>query len=324
MLGTFLDKATDLLDRNFLQAYWFPVFISVSFALLIYIYVCGWKTALKWWQQDLLTQGLATGFYGQLIIVVSALVLITILAYFLQAFASNIMRFYEGYWPLQLRGFFVALPWLGEGKIWEDKSKKRAEAEKKKNRLEYNNQHAQLYYNFPSRAERLMPMRLGNVLRAAEDYSKSAYGMDCVFWWPRLWLLLPEAVQKDINESVTPIMAMLNFSTLIIFVGLGSTIYMGQIGQWPQCLLVLSGGIILSLVSYWSAVALARSYGERIRSAVDLYRFDLLKSLHQPPPKNLSSEEELWKQLMVWLYNGDRGAISTMEYYQDSSSNGHT
>ena len=35
MLGTFLDKATGLLDRNFLVAYWFPIFIAASIAVLI-------------------------------------------------------------------------------------------------------------------------------------------------------------------------------------------------------------------------------------------------------------------------------------------------
>ena len=277
---------------------------------------------MDWWQQDLLTKGQSGSLYGQLVIVVGALVLITVLAYLLQPFTRTIVRFYEGYWPLHLRGFFVALPWLGEGKIWKDKSKKRTEAEEKQDWSEYNHQHVQLFYGFSYRSDRLMPLRLGNVLRAAEDYSKLAYGMDSVFWWPRLWPLLPEAVQKDIDESVTPMVAMLNFSTLIMLVGLGSAVYLGQMGKWLQGLTVFVGGIILALVSYWSTVAQAQSYGEKIRSAVDLYRFCLLKSLHQSLPKNLSMEAELWEQLMLWLYNGDRGAISAMEYDHSSRRDG--
>ena len=322
MLGTFLDKATGLLDRNFLLAYWFPIFISASLAILIYIWTFGWVAAVNWWQQDLLTKGQDTGFSAQLVIAVGTLVLITVLAYMLQPFTRSIVRFYEGYWPQPLQRWFVSLPLIGECPIWEDKSRKRAQAQEKGDMSEYNRQHVQLFYGFPSRVNRLMPMRLGNVLRAAEDYSKSVYGLDSVFWWPRLWPSLPEAVQNDIDDSLTPMVALLNFSTLIILVGLGSMVYLGQIGQWKQALTVFVGGIILALVSYWSAVAQAQSYGERIRSAVDLYRFSLLKSLHQPLPKNLQMEAELWEQLMLWLYNGDRGAISAMEYDHASGSDG--
>jgi len=314
MLGTFLDKATGLLDRNFLLAYWFPVFVSASLALLIYIWVFGWVTAVEWWQQDLLTKDREGGFYAQLLIMAGALVLITVLAYLLQPFTRTIIRIYEGCWPLRLRRWFISLPKWGEGWVWMEKSKKRRQAEKIGDWSAYNNLHVQLFNDFPTKADRLMPMRLGNVLRAAEDYSKSSYGMDSIFWWPRLFPLMPEAVQKDIDESLTPMVAMLNFSSLIVVVALCSFAYLSQMGQWWRGLLVIVGGIILALASYRAAVAQAQSYGERIRSAIDLYRFDLLKSLHQALPKTLSKEAELWEQLMLWLYNGDRGAIAGMEY----------
>ena len=72
MLGTFLDKATGLLDRKFLLAYWFPIFISASLALLVGIWVYGFTDAMNWWQQDLMTKGRKGGFYAQIMIVVGA------------------------------------------------------------------------------------------------------------------------------------------------------------------------------------------------------------------------------------------------------------
>jgi hypothetical protein len=61
-------------------------------------------------------------------------------------------------------------------------------------------------------------------------------------------------------------------------------------------------------------VAQAQDYGEKIRSAVDLYRFDLLKALYQPLPRSLEEEILLWKKLVLWLYNRDREAVATMKY----------
>ena len=107
------------------------MFISASLSLLTYVWLWNWAAEMEWWQQDLLTHGQDGSFYGQLVIVVGALVLITVLAYLLQPFTRTIVRFYEGYWPLPLRGFFVSLPWQGESQIWKDKSKKRVPMLKK-------------------------------------------------------------------------------------------------------------------------------------------------------------------------------------------------
>jgi hypothetical protein len=220
---------------------------------------------------------------------------------------------YEGYWPAGLRSWFTA---RGENKTWQEKSNQRTQAEEAGDWSKYNDLQAQLFYGYPSRPDRLMPTRLGNVLRAAEDYSKAAYGMDSVFWWPRLWPLLPEAVKKEVDGALTPVVAMLNFSSLVLIVAFWSLIYLGQERLWWQAIMVVVGGIILALISYRAAVAQAQDYGDRIRSAMDLYRFDLLKPLRQAMPENLGAEIKLWEQLMLWLYNGDRGAVVGMKYDQ--------
>jgi hypothetical protein len=310
MFGTFLDKATGLLDRNFLLAYWFPVFIAASLAGLIRIWVYGFKETVEWWQQDWMV-GQVGGFVTQIWILVGILVLITVLAYLLQPFTRLIIRSYEGYWPAGLRSWFTA---RGENKTWQGKSKQRTQAEETEDWSKYNDLQAQLFYGYPSRPARLMPTRLGNVLRAAEDYSKSAYGMDSVFWWPRLWPLLPEAVKKEIDGALMPVVALLNFSLLMVLAALVGSFYLGYGGFWWRSLLIFLGGLCLSLVSYHAAVSQAQDYGERIRSAIDLYRFDLLKSLRQAMPENLGAEIKLWEQLMLWLYNGDRGAVVGMKY----------
>jgi hypothetical protein len=58
---------------------------------------------------------------------------------------------------------------------------------------------------------------------------------------------------------------------------------------------------------------------------VDLYRFDLLKALHQPLPATLDDEIKLWERLMLWLYNWDRGAVASMKYdlKRESSEDGN-
>jgi hypothetical protein len=50
--------------------------------------------------------------------------------------------------------------------------------------------------------------------------------------------------------------------------------------------------------------------------AVDLYRFDLIKALHQGLPRTPREERALWERLARWIYNQDRGATKGLVYDQ--------
>jgi len=314
MLGTFIDKASGLFEKDFLLAYWFPVFISFSFAVLIMSSIYGLKAVCGLWTLDCLVNSQGGELSAQVLLIAGILILFTMLAYLLMPLTRPLIRFYEGYWPLSLRNKFTDMPILGEKIVWQEKSANRDRAEIDKNWQVYENLHVQLFYGFPTREDRLMPTRLGNILRAAEDYSQQAYGMDCNFWWPRMWPLMPETVQREVKESVTPIIALLNFSFLVVVVSILVSMYSSQEGPVTRSLMVLIAGLSLAMISYRSALAQAQDYGERIRSAMDLYRFDLLKSLHQSLPATLDEERLLWEKLIHWLYTGNRKAVAAMRY----------
>jgi hypothetical protein len=326
LFGTFLDKATSLLDRRFLIAYWFPVFLAAAVITLIRVLVYGWKAALDWWQQDYMLKGQAGGFYAQVWFIVGFLVVTAVFAYLLQPFTRPLIRFYEGYWPSIFRKLFTWLPLVGERSIWRRKAKQQDTASDYGDLQTYNHLQAQLFYGYPQKEGRLMPTKLGNSLRSAEDYSKDAYGMDSVFWWPRLWPLLPDNVRNEVDDSLVPIVALLNFSSLIIVVAIIGSVYLWKedlnwqipleqvwmVHVWP---VLLIGGLLLAWISYRAAVSQAQAYGEKIRAAIDLYRFDLLKALHQPLPETLNEEIALWDRLILWLYTNDRNVVSDMKYY---------
>ncbi len=303
MLSTFLDKASGLLDRRFLVAWWFPTLIAGAVALLLGVMPYGLAVAWQWWQQqDAPDQ---TGF------LFGALILVTLVAYLLQAFTRPLVRLYEGYWFHWLRRW-------GRKRVenrWQRWRKERAEAAKN-DPSRYAALQDCLHHEYPSQAERLLPTRLGNVLRASEYYPITAYGMDAVFWWPRLIPLLPDAVQKGIEDALTPLLALLNLATLIGLVAVGGAIYLwrNQVGGWQVPVAVLAVGLLLARLSYLGAVAQARGYGQQIRASIDLYRFDLLKVLHQPLPASPQEERALWERLAAWLYNQDRGAAQGLTY----------
>jgi hypothetical protein len=56
-----------------------------------------------------------------------------------------------------------------------------------------------LRYLYP-RPDRLMPTRLGNALRAAEDRAGERYGLDTVTTWPRLFPLIPDKLAAGVID----------------------------------------------------------------------------------------------------------------------------
>lgn len=171
---------------------------------------------------------------------------------------------------------------------------------------EYERLYEALYFNFPQESVRILPTRLGNILRAAEEYGESAYNLDAPTVWPRLVPHLPKEFQARLQQSTTPLTTML-FSSMLSF--LFAVLSGSWIALTSQNWLLLAGvvisGVLLSIWFYESTLQRATEYGLLIRTAFDLYRHELLKAIDVPLPPSPREERTLWDQLTAWWYLGE-------------------
>jgi hypothetical protein len=319
MSGEFPDSAATLFDRRFFLAYWYPTLLSFSAGLLIYSWPQDWKPLdLYFSASQNGTSGSQPSFHLEIILV--TLLLTLVFAHLLQAFSHPLVQFWEGYWPKSLWDRYKSAKGVNDG--WVKLKKERTNA--RNNPTLHSLLHEQLFYGYPSQEDQLLPTQLGNILRAAEDYAKSNYGMDVVFWWPRLWLILPETVQQEIEDSQTPMISLLNLATQQIVISSAGFFYLcwQYKGSWGllailAAFITLIVGITLTAFAYHGAVSHAKIYGTLIRSVVDTYRFDLIRTLHQPLPSNLDEEKKLWDYLIRWVYLNERESIPS--YVHDQS-----
>ena len=275
MLGTFLDKLNALFDRRLVIAYWSPIFSVSGLAGALLTGVVGPGAALEWWTKRGATQQLWLGF--------GALLTITVLAYILEALTTPIVRFFEGYWP--------------EGKLyaWGCTRQKMHRGKASDSAR---------YQRFPVNSDLVKPTRLGNVLVAAEEYPHQLYRLDAVLWWPRLAATLPEALRTQIDAALTPMLAMLNLSMMLMLLGVGTGATLVSLHRsWWQLGSVLIAELLLARLCYLAATIQALEYGATIRVAFDLCRFDLLKQMHIPLPENLYKERLLWEVLNRWMFS---------------------
>ena len=270
MFTAILEKATGVVDSRFLLVAFFPVVVLVAAVGLLLARLdssvlsdldktwSGWAGPQQW----------STAVAG-----VAGLFL---LAYVVFVSITPIVRVFEGY--------FGPLAWLGE--LFElgmvDESVNRDPIR---------------YVKHPGNAERF-PTRLGNSLRAAEVHPRNAYGMDSVVLWPRLVAVTPEPLRKSIDGARMA----LDFLTVIVagatafalLAGVVIAVEQGGRRLWAS---VVGGSLAVAYLSYCGAVSAARDYGDQIRAAFDLHRFDLLKSLRVPLPMNRAEERRLWAEV---------------------------
>jgi hypothetical protein len=161
----------------------------------------------------------------------------------------------------------------------------------------------------------VMPTRLGNALRAAEDRAGRRYGLETIIAWPRLYPLLSERVAALVDDQRTQMDVAARFTAVLLGATAASGALLVAHGWW---LFVPAGTLALAWLSYRGACSAAVTYGEGLEVAFDLHHLDLRSSLHLPLPRTLEEERALNEELSKFLlqpfagrrltYAGDDGS----------------
>jgi hypothetical protein len=289
VFGTLLDKSTGWLDKRLVATVLLPLLAFCAGIAALVIAHYGWQAAsIRWDRIDGAQQAVIAGG------AVTALLLATQLS---GIFLQPLIRVFEGYW--MLRRSTAPLGHFGcraERRRWDRLT------------LTDPRDYARRYREFPPRREQVMPTRLGNAIRAAESYAsdEARYGVDAVFFWPRLYPLLPDALRASLDAARASLEQMLFVTFLFALLG-PVTVALAIMPGLPAAIWVpvTASTLLMSLISYRAGVAVAVSYGELVRSAFDTHRLTLLASLGFAPPPDLESERRVWRSAAQRLYRRD-------------------
>jgi hypothetical protein len=142
-----------------------------------------------------------------------------------------------------------------------------------------------------------------------ERYSFNAYKVDFDYLWPRLQLVLPpssgEAASKPEGAFIDRMgwtRSQVDFAVLSLALVLTvpavwlSLLYVTASSPWPFVALGIASPFV-AFFFYRLAVESEMAFGEVVKAAIDRYRLELLKTLHQPPPATLLDERQIWQTL---------------------------
>lgn len=293
MFSTVLQELKGYFGRDFLLTAFFPVLLFAGLSLALYLEVTqGLGVALAGWEDlPTLTQSLA---------VAGIAITVVVVAYFLYNSQYTIIRLFEGYWPRRLHGLRNSRVELHK-KRWEYLE---ALALQSPTPQEANEIHVEqlTFYPPPTHLDKMMPTRLGNILRAAEVYPYDRYGIDAAVIWPRLRPLLKPEAMALLEDRKTTMAFMLSMSLLsAAFSLVWCPVLALSSNRWDLFLLCALGWP-LAWACYAGAVQSAVAYGEQLRATFDLYRHDLLKALGRPAPPDGEAERKEWLRLVRFFY----------------------
>ncbi|HEY7032501.1 MAG TPA: hypothetical protein VH482_14265 [Thermomicrobiales bacterium] len=274
MLAAFVERIGTLFDRRFIIAHWAPTIIAAVAMGGVVLVRVGRTRPVDWWTELSADERLWLAF--------AVLLTLTAIANILAALTTTTVRWYEGY----------NLP--GPLRDW-GRTRQLREWQQLTNRLQDDDAYQRRYFAYPQDSGRVRPTRLGNVLTAAEEYPQRVYRLDAVIWWPRLAPLLPEVLRAQIDAVVTPLVALLNLSSLLTVVSLigGGFLFLTEERAWPF-VVVFGGGLIVARLCYVAAIGQAAAYGSVVRASFDLHRTDVLKQMRIPVPDSWLEERRTW------------------------------
>ncbi|MDX1999378.1 MAG: hypothetical protein SF066_16790 [Thermoanaerobaculia bacterium] len=172
---------------------------------------------------------------------------------------------------------------------------------------------------FPQRSS-VLPTRLGNIVRAAENYPRDEYGISSIPAWPRLVAVLPKEYASQMDDGKVTLDFFLNSSLLSAVSALVLLFFAlpeagAGLGAFVGWLAEVAGASFASVLFYRFALSPAKHWGGLFKGAFDLYRWLLLKQLgyqHLPIDVDRFAERDLWKGISKQFLFGDRS-----EYERD-------
>ena len=289
MFGSVFDKTTGFLDKRFVLNLLLPALAFWGGLALLAAQGTSWKDSAKWW--------MARSGFEQVLLIGAALTGLFVFAFILAGQLAALTRLWEGYWPHGMDSRLAAWRIGRHRKRWQGLD------------LQQDADYMRRYYRFPVRREDVLPTRLGNALRAAEDYASDdeRYGMDAVFYWPRLYLLLPTDTRALIEDYRSGLDRMVLIASLaVVFPFAGLIVLAFAHTSWLAWVVSAAVTLLVAWVAYEAAVSAALAFGDVVRACFDLYRRTLMKQFGLEVPVSLKDERARWATLKQQLYQ--RGA----------------
>jgi hypothetical protein len=312
-----IGELNKIFDRDFVVGHFTPALLFIAATLGVF----GRFDALPAWLnldgQELLKD---TTVFALLALAV---------AICLQTFNSEVVRFMEGYWLVdvspnfayfQLRKFRALQDELD--KVNDERQRCLAASEPFQRPTTRRNLMRRAAKRFPSKERQVLPTAIGNTIRAYEDYPRVMYGFESIQGWSRLHAV----ISKEYLESVRGARAMMDFwvnlfaLSLVVLGGYFVAAWaQSALDQWRQVDFYWIPAVCLWCAWFFSyrARTAAERWGEWVKASFDAFLPELAKKLGYSLPPSGSERRGFWRKFsQAMIYRSDY-ALDELDAYRD-------
>jgi len=287
-----------LFDRDFAIGYFLP---SAGFAAATYFLVVHFNlsSALFEFSKESFLKDLAS--FG-LVSLLGAIILLVA--------NRSLIRFLEGYWAFDLGRFFNLFEVRRYEKLIEKEEQSDIERQKygsdsfpqdlRNRRDEIKESKAE---RFPDSKHLILPTSFGNSFRAFEVYSRVMYGIDAIPGWYRLLAVIPADYRNLIGAARSKVDFWVNVcfvSSLVAAEYLITIFFLRPISyqtvfNTETLIWVPAAALAFSYTAFRFAANAARTWGNWVKAAFDVYLPELRKKLEFGLPKDNERAREMWE-----------------------------
>jgi cell division protein FtsB len=233
--------------------------------------------------------------------VAAMLALVLIASLILHPFQFSLVRLLEGYWESSR----IGRPLSALGKELHRRRRQRLDqlAHDPQTPQEQERQQwaKEMLDQYPDE-DRLLPTRLGNTLRAAEDEAGARYKLPTVTIMPRLYPYFSDRFAAVYVDRRNQLDAAVRFCAILALAAvISGAMLLTNGGAWRVLPVAIA---VLTWVSYQAALRAAANFGQALFVAFDLHRFDMIKALHYTLPANRPEELD-FNQRLGEFFTGD-------------------
>jgi hypothetical protein len=218
---------------------------------------------------------------------------VTLVAVLVQPLQLVLVRLLEGGWPRWLGSGLCRDRQLHRKRVLEQRAQLRGEEPDQAEQHRAGVAATRLRRRFPLPDHLIRATGLGNALAAMEDDAGREYGWDAVVAWPRLYPVLGDKVRASVADRRDTMDAAARLSVTAAVTTVATVALLTRAGWWVLLAFVPA---TVAVIAYVGAVQAAVAYGEVVRVAFDLHRFDLLTALHVDLPADGAAERKIAEQ----------------------------
>jgi hypothetical protein len=155
--------------------------------------------------------------------------------------------------------------------------------------------------------EDVLPTKLGNALRAMEQYGDATYGLDSQTLWYELQSVASDNLRRDTEDARAGVDFFISAVVYLALLAVAAAAVAALSLQLPPALVAV-GALTAIPFAYNQAVQNVGDWRQSVQALVNVGRMPLSHALGLRMPQDFEGEREMWESMVALVHYGPRKA----------------